>query len=108
MSKEVTMRASKRKPSKEAKALAGKVRHIMVEGAGNGATTKTFMHPAAGENQYDMADPQPMVHTTAAGLGAHIAQQTADWFPKAAAKPKGKMAAAPAPADDGDDDAQAA
>jgi len=104
MSKEVTMRASKRKPSKEAKAMAGKVRHIMIEGAGNGATTKTFMHPPAGTQPYDMPDPQPMVHTSAAGLGAHIAQQTADWFPKTAAKGK----AAPAANDDDGDEAQAA
>ena len=107
MSKEVSMRASKRKPSAEAKKMAGKVRHIMVEGAANGASTKTYRHPAPGENQYDMPEPQPMLHTNAASMGQHIASEMADSFPKAAAKPKGKMAPAPAD-DDAEDDAQAA
>jgi hypothetical protein len=92
MSKEVSLRASGNKmkaPGMPAKGGAGKVKHIMIEPGVGGVTSKTFMHPPAGMQSYDMPDPTPMIHTDGAALGAHLVSQMPDSFPK----PKAKLAA---------------
>lgn len=102
MSREVSMRASGRKPSPEAKKMAGKVRRLEIEGLEGGATTKTYRHPAPGQSPNDMQEPQAMLHTDPKAMGDHIASEMADSFPKKAAKAapaKGKAAA-----NDEDDD----
>ena len=106
MSREVTLHASKKKGGASAK-MAGKVRHVIVEPAKGGATTKTYRHPEAGQEAYNMPEPTPMIHTDPEAMGKHIVSELGDSFP---AKSKGGSAARPAtdagkPADDdGDDD----
>lgn len=94
--KEVSLRASGKKAPGMPKGMAGKVRHIMVEPGVGGVTSKTFMHPAAGQNSYDMPEPTPMIHTDGAALGAHLMSQMPDSFPKPKAKMAGKQGKAAA------------